>query len=102
MLTTYIRKKVSTTTRNEKGRTNLRRDGDAEEVDETNILVSDDLDLINQTEPTEVIPQLFFGRVLVQTTEIDVPAGVALLNCQCDLTGNRGGLSPTNLQLLPV
>ena len=71
-------------------------------MDEADVLVPDDLDLINQTEPAEVIPQLFFGRVLIQTTEIHVAAGIALLNCQSDLAGNWGRLSPADLQLLPM
>ena len=87
---------------NETERTNLCRDRDAEEMDETDVLVPDDLDLINQAEPAEVIPQLFFSRVLVQPSEVHVPASVVLLNRQCDLAGNRGGPSPTNLQLLSV
>jgi len=71
-------------------------------VDETDVFVPDDLDLINQTEPAEVIPQLLFRRVLVQTAEVYVPAGVALLNCQSNLAGNRGRFSPTDLQFLSV
>jgi len=93
---------VSTRPGNKRDRSNLCRNGDTEEVDETDVLVPDDLDLINQAEPAEIIPQLFFSRVLVQTTEVYIPAGVALLNCQSDLAGNRGGFSPTDLQLLSV
>ena len=65
-------------------------------------LSPDDLDLINQAEPPEIVPQLFFGRVLVQTPKIHVPAGVALLDRQSDLAGKRGRLSPIDLQLLSV
>src|SRR5579872_1393733 len=71
-------------------------------MDETNILVSYDLDLINQAKPAEIVPQLFLGCVLIQTTEVDVAASVALLNRQSNLAGNRGRFSPTNFQLLPM
>ena len=96
VLTTYVSGGVSTVwiQGNKTDRTNLCRDRDTEETDEADVLVPDDLDLINQAEPAEIIPQLFFGCVLVQPSEVHVPAGVALLNRQGDLAGNRGGLSP--------
>ena len=87
---------------NETDRTNLRRNRDTGEMDETNVLIPDNLDLINQPEPPEIIPQLFFSCVLVQPSKVHVLAGIALLNHQSDLAGNWGGLSPTNLQLLSV
>ena len=71
-------------------------------MDETDVLIPHDLDLIDQPEPTEVIPQLLFSRVLVQPSEVHIPASIALLDRQGDLAGNRGRLSPTDLQLLPV
>ena len=71
-------------------------------MDETNVLVPNDLYLINQTKPAEVVPQLFLGRVLVQTAKIHVSAGVALLNCQGDLAGNWGRFSPTDFQFLSM
>ena len=81
---------------------NLHCNRDTQEMDKTDVLVLDDLDLINQAEPAEVIPQLFFSHVLIQPPKVHVPAGVALLNHQGDLAGNWGGLSPTNLQLLSM
>ena len=71
-------------------------------MNKANVLVPNDLDLINQTEPAEIVPQLFFGRVLIKSPEVHVSAGVALLNCQGDLARNRGRLSPADLQLLSV
>ena len=76
---------------NETDRTNLCRDRDTEVMDETDVLIRDDLDLINQDEPPEIIPQPSFGCVLVQPSEVHIPGGVALLNHQGDLAGNRGG-----------
>ena len=71
-------------------------------MDETDVLVPNDFDLVDQTEPTEIIPQLLFGGVLIQTAKIYVSAGIALLNGQSNLTRNWGRLSPTDLQLLSV
>ena len=103
VLTTYISGGVSTVCiqGNEADRMKLCHNRDAEELDETNVLIPDDLDLINQAEPAE-IPQLFFSCVLVQPSEVHVPAGVALLTHQSNLAGNQGGLSQTNLQLLSM
>lgn len=71
-------------------------------MDEADIFVPNNFDLINQTEPAEIIPQLLFGRGLIQATEINISAGIALLNRQSDLTGDWRRLSPTDLQLLPM
>ena len=49
----------------ERGQTNLSGDGDVEKMNETNVHIPNDLDTVNQTEPAEVIPQLFFGHVLI-------------------------------------
>lgn len=67
VFTTYIKGwcEHHKTTGEGRGRTDFRRNGDAEEVDEANVLIPDDLDLIDQTEPAEIIPQLFFSRVLI-------------------------------------
>ena len=87
---------------NERDQYDLCCDRDAEEVDETDVLVSNNFDLVNQTKPAKIIPQLLFGGVLIQTTEIHIPAGIALLYCQGDLAGDWGGFSPADLQLLSV
>ena len=71
-------------------------------MDETNVLVPNNLDLINQTEPAEVVPQLFLGGGLIQAAKVHVSAGVALLDCQGDLAGNWGRLPPTNFQFLSM
>ena len=68
------------TTSNERYRRNLCNNGDTKEVDEADVLVPNNLDLIDQIEPAEIVPQLFFGRVLIQPVEIHIPAGVAPLD----------------------
>ena len=67
IVATYICGDVSTTkiSGNEINRTNLCGDGDAEEVDKTNVPVPRDHDLVNQAGPAEVIPQLTLRRVLI-------------------------------------
>ena len=49
----------------ERDHNDLGRDGDAKEVNETDVFVPNNFDLVNQTEPTEVIPQLLFSGVLI-------------------------------------
>ena len=68
------------TTSNERDGANLRNNGDTEEVDEADVLVPNDLDLIDQIKPAEIVPQLFFCRGLIQPAEIHIPAGVAPLD----------------------
>jgi hypothetical protein len=38
---------------------------DAQKVDEADILVTDDFDLINKPEPTEVVTELFLGGTII-------------------------------------
>jgi hypothetical protein len=67
----------------------LGRNRYAEEVDKTNVLVTDNLDLINKTEATKVIAELFLGRTLVEPTKIDITACIALADSEGNLTGDR-------------
>jgi hypothetical protein len=80
----------------------LGRNRYAEEVDKTNVLVTDNLDLINKTEATKVVAELLLGRTLVEPTKIDITACIALTDSEGNLTGDRGRLSPTNLELLAM
>jgi hypothetical protein len=45
---------------------------------------------------------LLLGRTLIKPTKIDVTACVALTDGEGDLAGDRGRLSPTNLELLAM
>jgi hypothetical protein len=71
-------------------------------VDETNVLVTDNLDLVNETKATKVIAELLLGRTLIKPTKIDVTARIALTDGEGDLARDRGRLSPTNLELLAM
>lgn len=71
-------------------------------MNKTNVLVPDDLDLVDKTEAAQVVPQHLLGSVLVQTTQIHVPARVALANRQGDLARHGRRLAPTDLELLAM
>ena len=46
----------------------LGRNRNAEEVDKSNVLVADDLDLVDETEVAKVIAEFLLGRTLVEPT----------------------------------
>jgi hypothetical protein len=82
--------------------THLVSDGDTEEMDEPDVLVLDDLDLIDQAEPAQIVPQLLFRRPLIQSPEVHVPARIALRDCELDLGRHRARFAPPDLELLVV
>jgi hypothetical protein len=71
-------------------------------VNKTDVLVTDNLDLIDQTKAAKVVTELFLRRTLIQSTEIDIAARVALTDGERDLAGHRRRLAPSNLELLTV
>lgn len=71
-------------------------------MDKANVLVTDNFDLVNETEATKVIAELFLGRTLVEPTKIDVAACIALAYSEGNLARDWGRLAPTNLELLAV
>lgn len=71
-------------------------------MDEPNVLVPDDLDLVNETKAAQLVAELLLRHALVKSTEVDIPAGIALADGQSNLSRDRRGLAPANLQLLPV
>jgi hypothetical protein len=71
-------------------------------VHEADVLVPDDLDLVDEAEAGEVVPELLLRHVLVQAAEVHVPAGVALADRQRDLLRDRARLAPADLELLAV
>lgn len=71
-------------------------------MNESNVLITNNLHLINQSKATQIIPQLLFSDILIQSAEVDIPAGVALLDSQRNLARHRRRLSPTDLELLSV
>lgn len=58
--------------------------GDAQEVHKSNVLIPDDLHLVNETEATQVLPQCLLRETLIEITEVNVPASVALLDSESD------------------
>lgn len=83
-------------------RSYLGSNGDAQEMDESNVLVAHNLDLVNEAESAELISELLLGHILVEASNVDVPARIALANGKCHLCRDRRRLAPTDLELLRV
>lgn len=83
-------------------RTHLRCGGNIQEVNETNVLIPDDFDLVDKTEAAQIIPKHLLRHSFVEASEIDVAAGVALLDALQNLAGNWACLAPTDLQFVAV
>src|SRR5260221_12876175 len=77
-------------------------DRDAQKVHKTDVLVTDNLDLIDQAKAAKVVTELLLCRTLVQSTKVDIAACVALTNGQRDLARHRRRFAPSNLELLAV
>jgi hypothetical protein len=77
-------------------------DRDAQEMNKTDVLVTDNLDLINQAKAAKVVAELLLCRTLVQPAEIDIAACIALANGERNLARHGRRLAPSNLELLAV
>lgn len=71
-------------------------------MDEADILVTDDLDLVNQSETAEIVAEHLLGHAFIQSTKIDVTAGIALLDALQNLARDWAGFSPTNFEFVSV
>lgn len=71
-------------------------------MDKPNILVSHDFNLVDKTEPAQIVAELFLGHILVKSTDVYIPARIALLDAERNLAWHRAGFPPTNLQFLPM
>ena len=71
-------------------------------MNEPDVLVPNDLHLINQPKSAQVVPKLLLRHILIQTSQINVAARVALLDRQGDLARHRRWLTPADLQILTV
>jgi hypothetical protein len=71
------------------GGTYLCGDRDAQKVNKPDILVTDNFYLVNKAKATKVVTELLLGGAIVQPTEIDIAAGVALADGQRDLARHR-------------
>jgi hypothetical protein len=71
-------------------------------VDKADVLVPNDLDLINESEPTEIISQLLLRQAVVQTSHINIPARITLADSEPHLCGDRRRFSPANFEFLAV
>jgi hypothetical protein len=71
-------------------------------VHKTDVLVTDNLDLINQAKAAKVVPKLLLRRTVVQSTKIDIAACIALADGERNLARHGRRLAPSNLELLAV
>jgi hypothetical protein len=84
------------------GETNLGRNRNTQEVNKPNVLVPHNLDLINKTKAAQLVPQLLFSHALFESTEVDVPARIALADGERHLRRDRRRFAPANFELLTV
>jgi hypothetical protein len=71
-------------------------------VDESDVLVPDDFNLIDQSKPTQIVPKLLLRESIIQPPKVHIPAGIALRDRQRNLRRDRGRFAPADLELLPV
>ena len=103
MFTTYEKNRISGLRRESQEEIFcLGSNRNAEEVNKANVLVTDNLDLVNETKAAEVIAELLLGRTLVKSSKVDVTACIALTDSEGNLAWNWGRFTPTNLELLAM
>jgi len=78
----------------------LRGNRNAQKVHKTDVLVTNNLDLVIQAEAAKVV--LLLRRTLVQSTKIDIAACVALADRERNLAWHGRRLAPSNLELLAM
>ena len=71
-------------------------------MNKPNVLVPHNLDLVNETKAAQLVPQLLFSHALFESTEVDVPARIALADGKRHLRRDRRRLAPANFELLTV
>lgn len=76
--------------------------GDRQEVDEGNVLLTDDLDSIDGTELAKVLPKLLLSDLLRQVAEVYIPRGTRLLNCEGNRRRHLRRLAPANFDVLTL
>jgi hypothetical protein len=72
---------------------NLDRRRDGEEVNETDVLVTDDLDLVDRAETREVVSERLLRRRFVEVADVNVSRRAGLLNGGEDVGGDGGGFA---------
>lgn len=74
--------------------------GNRQEVDETNGLLTDQLDGIDGSKLAQILTDLVLANVLRKVSKIDVPRGTRLLDRQGDGGWHWGRLAPSDLDIL--
>lgn len=76
--------------------------GDREEVNKGDVLLTDNLDRIDGTKLSKILPDLLIADVFRQVAEVHVSRSAGLLNSESDGCRHLGRLAPTNLDVLPL
>jgi hypothetical protein len=71
-------------------------------MDESDVLIPDNFDLINRSEPRQLVSQILFGRRGREVPDKYVPRGLLLLDRLHDVGRQSRRLSPTDSELLPM
>lgn len=71
-------------------------------MNESNVLVADDLDLVDGPKSAEVVSERLLGRLLLEVSNVDVPRRLVLVDRERDRLQHRRGLAPSDLELLAV
>lgn len=75
---------------------------DTQEVDETNVLISHNLDLVDRSKPAQLIPQILLICLRVQVTNKHISGRLTACNSRCNGRMYHGGLTPSDFQFLSV
>jgi hypothetical protein len=71
-------------------------------VNKIDILITDNLDLIDQAKAAKVVAELLLRRTLIQPAEINIAACSALADGELNLARHGRRLAPSNLKHLAV
>ena len=74
-------------------------DTDTQEMDEANVLISDNLDLIYRTKGFTCVPQIVLIRRVLQSTDEDVTCRMTMSNGSEDIAMHMRGLAPLDSKL---
>lgn len=82
------------------GTTHLHGNGNTQEVDKTDVLVSNNLDLINIPKRRANSSEILFGSRLIEITDKHIPSRLRFGDRSTDVTGQVRGMTPFDDELL--
>jgi hypothetical protein len=75
---------------------------DTEEMDKTDILITDDLYLIDRPKALKLVPEVLLRRRAGEITDKHIPRGLRVRYSVADRCGQLASFAPSDLQLLAV